>query len=101
MGGRKDGVASPQPNCAGDNSPGFCLRYKMEGAMCRLSLEFVTTTHATQFYPEEMPEHNIYQFYTPATSELGQDGLAAEATACPAFKGLFMFNKQFNKHFLL
>jgi hypothetical protein len=33
--------------------------------MCRLSLEFVTTPHATQFYPEEMPEHNILVFFTP------------------------------------
>ena len=33
-----------------------------------------------------------YKFYTPATSELGQDSLAAEATAWPAFKGLFTVN---------
>jgi len=34
-------VASPRPNCAGDDFPDFWLCYKMEGAMCRLSLVFV------------------------------------------------------------
>ena len=57
--------------------------------------------HATQSYLEEMPAPYILIFHPPPTSDLGQDSLAAEATACPAFKGLFMFNKQFNKHFLL
>ena len=57
-------------------------------------------SRATQSYLEKMPAPHILIF-TPPTSELGQDSLAAEATACPAFKGLFMFNKQFNKQFLL
>ena len=48
-------VASPRPNCAGDDFPDFWLCYEMEGAMCRLSLVFVKAPHATQFYPEEMP----------------------------------------------
>jgi len=74
---RGGGVASPRPNCAGDDFPDFLLCYEMEGAMCRLSLVFVKAPHATHFYPEEMPA----SIYVNLASDIPQNSLAAEATA--------------------
>jgi hypothetical protein len=54
-----------------------------------------------------MPESVYINFYTPLTSDTAQGSLAADTTVHPAFKGvvydkyLAMYNKQFNKHFVV